>query len=155
MNKLKSIGPNTEPWGTHFLLPSTPGIVRLLLLSGPVCSSSHSLQYFYTGISEPGQGLPQFIVVGYVDGQLFVQYDSNTKQMLPQVSWIKDNEDSNYWDRETGNMRGDEPVFSNNINIAKNRYNQTGGEWRLGVAKMPPPVLSPAWREHFLIFFLK
>uniref|UniRef100_A0A8D0B905 MHC class I-like antigen recognition-like domain-containing protein n=1 Tax=Salvator merianae TaxID=96440 RepID=A0A8D0B905_SALMN len=111
------------------LVLTQPTLVATLTLMG-FCegSSSHSMKYFYTGVSEPGQGLPQFNAVGYVDGQLFSQYDSNTHEALPQVSWIKEVEKEypNFWEQETQNFQGTEPVFKENINIAKNRYNQTG-----------------------------
>uniref|UniRef100_A0A670HMX5 MHC class I-like antigen recognition-like domain-containing protein n=1 Tax=Podarcis muralis TaxID=64176 RepID=A0A670HMX5_PODMU len=76
-------------------------------------STSHSLRYFYTAVSEPGQELPQFIMVGYVDDQPFVQYDSDTKEALPQVPWIRkaEKEDPQYWKKITHLFQDTERVL--------------------------------------------
>uniref|UniRef100_A0A8C6Y0Z9 Ig-like domain-containing protein n=1 Tax=Naja naja TaxID=35670 RepID=A0A8C6Y0Z9_NAJNA len=82
-------------------------------------ASSHSLKYFYTAISEPSQGLPQFVTVGYLDGQVFVYYDSHTQKKQPRVSWIEKyvgKEDPQYWDRETQISRGNEEAFRRPLN---------------------------------------
>nr|XP_034963705.1 class I histocompatibility antigen, Gogo-B*0101 alpha chain-like isoform X3 [Zootoca vivipara] len=99
-----------------------------LLLQDCAGSTSHSLRYFFTAVSEPGQGLPQFIAVGYVDGQQFVQYDSDTKKMLPRVPWIRkvEKEDPQYWHRNTQRSQGNELVFRRNLQTLWNRYNQSG-----------------------------
>ncbi|XP_026548976.1 HLA class I histocompatibility antigen, A-68 alpha chain-like, partial [Notechis scutatus] len=94
-------------------------------------ASSHSLKYFYSSISDPSQGLPQFVGVGYVDGQVFVHYDSHSQRMQPRVSWIEKyvgKEDSQYWDRNTRNFRADEEVFRVGLETLRNRYNQSEGE---------------------------
>nr|XP_034961010.1 uncharacterized protein LOC118080190 [Zootoca vivipara] len=100
-----------------------------LLLLDCAGSTSHSLRYFGTALSEPDQGLPQFIAVGYVDDQQFVQYDSDTKKMLPRVPWIRkvEKEDPQYWDRNTQNAQGDEHRYREDLEIERNRYNQSGG----------------------------
>nr|XP_028573579.1 DLA class I histocompatibility antigen, A9/A9 alpha chain-like [Podarcis muralis] len=101
----------------------------LLLLLDCAGSTSHSLRYFYTAVSEPGQGLPQFIAVGYVDDQQYVQYDSDTKEYLPRVPWIRkvEKEDPQYWHRETQTLQGSELVFRVDLQTLQNRYNQSGG----------------------------
>ncbi|XP_032998309.1 H-2 class I histocompatibility antigen, Q9 alpha chain-like isoform X2 [Lacerta agilis] len=100
-----------------------------LLLQDCAGSTSHSLRYFYTAVSEPGQGLPQFIAVGYVDDQQFIQFDSDTKEALPHVPWIRKAEKVNpqYWHRETQNLKGTELNFRVNLQNLRNRYNQSGG----------------------------
>uniref|UniRef100_A0A8D0C5H5 Ig-like domain-containing protein n=1 Tax=Salvator merianae TaxID=96440 RepID=A0A8D0C5H5_SALMN len=92
-------------------------------------SLSHSLRYFYISFVEPDQGLCHFTIVGSLDGQHFVYYGSNTKKMLPQVSWIKEVEKEypQYWIRETQEARVAELVFRENTNTTMKRYNQTGG----------------------------
>ncbi|CAI5768682.1 H-2 class I histocompatibility antigen, Q9 alpha chain-like [Podarcis lilfordi] len=102
---------------------------HLLLLLDCAGSTSHSLRYFHTAMSEPGQGLPQFIAVGYVDDQQYVQYDSDTKEALPRVPWIRkvEKEDPQYWNWNTQIAQGAELVFRENLEIAMNRYNQSGG----------------------------
>ncbi|XP_060125868.1 BOLA class I histocompatibility antigen, alpha chain BL3-7-like [Zootoca vivipara] len=95
----------------------------------PGGSTSHSLRYFGTAMSEPGQGLPQFISVGYVDDQQFVQYDSDTKKALPRIPWIRkvEKEDPQYWHRATQTFQGNELRYRENLEIERNRYNQSGG----------------------------
>ncbi|XP_070593189.1 major histocompatibility complex class I-related gene protein-like isoform X2 [Erythrolamprus reginae] len=87
------------------------------------------MKYFYTGISEPSQGLPHFVAVGYVDDQLFSYYDSNSRQGQPRVSWMEkvEKEDPQYWDRNTRYFRGSEEDFRGNLEILRSRYNQSEG----------------------------
>ncbi|XP_062978983.1 H-2 class I histocompatibility antigen, Q9 alpha chain-like isoform X2 [Elgaria multicarinata webbii] len=110
-------------------------LLLLLLAAGALpggcsgSSSSHSLRYFYTGVSEPGQGLPQFIIVGYVDEQLFVQYDSNTQRARPRTPWMETvgEEDPSYWDRNSQIAQNDEQVFRVDLRNVPKYYNQSGG----------------------------
>ncbi|KAJ7303298.1 hypothetical protein JRQ81_012239, partial [Phrynocephalus forsythii] len=108
-----------------------------LLRTGTSSSSSspHSLRYFYTGVSEPGQGLPQFIAVGYVNGQLFVQYDSNTKRTETQATWMEKvtEEDPQYWERNTQIARRTEELFRVDMETVRNYYNLSKGfhTWQL------------------------
>ncbi|XP_032065708.1 major histocompatibility complex class I-related gene protein-like [Thamnophis elegans] len=52
-------------------------------------SSSHSLKVVYFGVSEPSQRLSHFVVLGYLDGELFAHYDSNSRKIQPRVSWME------------------------------------------------------------------
>ncbi|XP_070792415.1 class I histocompatibility antigen, F10 alpha chain-like isoform X1 [Pituophis catenifer annectens] len=92
-------------------------------------ASSHSLKYFYSSISEPSQGQPHFVIVGYVDGQVFVQYDSNSRRMKPRVSWIEKvgKEDPQYWDTESRKQWDVEESFRRGLEILRSRYNQSEG----------------------------
>ncbi|XP_061476667.1 RT1 class I histocompatibility antigen, AA alpha chain-like isoform X2 [Rhineura floridana] len=58
-----------------------------------------------------------------------VVYDSDTRQALPQVPWIKKVEgyDTSYWNKQTEISQGDELAFRVNLVTLQNRYNQTGG----------------------------
>ena len=104
-------------------------------------SSSHSLRYFYTGVSEPDQGLPRFIVVGYVDDQLFVKYDSNTRRAQPRAPWIQEKNNSQYWDRETRTFRNFESSFRASLVTVSKSYNHSGGELGWGRCRSPLPYL--------------
>ncbi|XP_065271561.1 RT1 class I histocompatibility antigen, AA alpha chain-like isoform X4 [Emys orbicularis] len=106
----------------------------LLLLLGAAatpggCSGPgpHSLRYFYTGVSEPGPGLPQFITVGYVDGQLFMDYSSERGSAVPRAEWMARNLDPQYWQRETQNLQSEQATFRANLNTLRGRYNQSAG----------------------------
>ncbi|XP_026548224.1 class I histocompatibility antigen, F10 alpha chain-like isoform X2 [Notechis scutatus] len=87
------------------------------------------MKYFYTSISDPSQGLPHFVGVGYVDGQVFVHYDSHSQRAKPRVSWMEKvgKEDPQYWDSQTQIARGAEETFRRNLEILRNRYNQSEG----------------------------
>uniref|UniRef100_A0AAY4CR95 Ig-like domain-containing protein n=1 Tax=Denticeps clupeoides TaxID=299321 RepID=A0AAY4CR95_9TELE len=96
---------------------------------------SHSLQYFYTGVTR-GINFPEFTDVGLVDGEQFVYYDSNIRQAIPKVDWIKNNEGPEYWTRVTQIAQGHEADFKANVGIAMQRFNQSGGihtfQWMYG-----------------------
>ncbi|XP_029769768.1 major histocompatibility complex class I-related gene protein-like, partial [Terrapene carolina triunguis] len=85
----------------------------------------HSLRYFYTAVSEPGPGLPQFIPVGYVDSQPIYHYDSETRRAESRAEWAKRSLDAQYWDGISQTLQGWEATFRANLNIARQRYNQS------------------------------
>ncbi|XP_070593226.1 H-2 class I histocompatibility antigen, Q9 alpha chain-like [Erythrolamprus reginae] len=90
-------------------------------------ASSHSMKYFITAISEPSQGLPHFVSLGYVDDQLFSYYDSHSRKSQPRVSWMEKvgKEYPQYWEAETQILRVHEEAFRGNLEILRNRYNQS------------------------------
>ncbi|XP_070792423.1 major histocompatibility complex class I-related gene protein-like [Pituophis catenifer annectens] len=110
-------------------------LVAVALRESCFGASSHSLKYFYTGISEPSQGQPHFVAVGYLDDQLFSYYDSHSQKMKPRVSWIEKvgKEDPKYWDRETQRERNTEESFREHLETLRSRYNQSEGlhTWQL------------------------
>ncbi|XP_074975742.1 major histocompatibility complex class I-related protein 1-like isoform X2 [Caretta caretta] len=106
--------------------------LRLLALLGAAAiqggySSPHSLRYFYTGVSQPGPGLPDFIEVGYVDGELIDHYDSETGRAQPRAEWMARNTDAQYWERNTQIFRGWEAGFRAGLVTLRGRYNQSAG----------------------------
>ncbi|XP_068519979.1 uncharacterized protein [Anas acuta] len=108
--------------------PSGFGLPLMLPLSAPhVPAKPHSLRYFYTAVSDPSLGVPQFVTVGSVDGEVFVYYDSETKRKEPRVDWIWANMDQQYWDRETEISRDNEQFFRVNLDTLRERYNQSRG----------------------------
>ncbi|KAK9405443.1 patr class I histocompatibility antigen B-1 alpha chain-like [Crotalus adamanteus] len=98
------------------------------------------MKYFVTSISEPSQGLPHFVSLGYVDSQVFVHYDSNSRREQPRVSWMEKvgKEDPQYWDRETQKEHGTEEAFRDNLETLRVRYNQS---------KEPPEVTMSSKTE--------
>ncbi|KAM3844406.1 major histocompatibility complex class I-related gene protein-like isoform 1-T1 [Vipera latastei] len=112
--------------------------VAVALRESCLGASSHSMKYFSTSISEPSQGQPQFVSVGYVDGQAFVHYDSNSRRREPRVSWMEKvgKEDPQYWDRNTQRVRGAEEGFREDLKTLRLRYNQSEGlhtwQWMVG-----------------------
>ncbi|XP_072304318.1 major histocompatibility complex class I-related gene protein [Eucyclogobius newberryi] len=89
---------------------------------------THSLKYFYTSSSQV-PNFPEFVGVGLVDDVEMVHYDSNTKRAEPKQDWMNKATEDNpqYWDRETGNFLNAQQVFKANIEIVRQRMNQTGG----------------------------
>ncbi|XP_062977973.1 RLA class I histocompatibility antigen, alpha chain 11/11-like [Elgaria multicarinata webbii] len=87
------------------------------------------------GVSEPSQGLPQFTATGYVDDQLFIQYDSDTKKAQARVPWMEklEKDDAQYLDRQTQALHGWVKKFRVDLENARNFYNQSKGfhTWQL------------------------
>ncbi|XP_039184981.1 major histocompatibility complex class I-related gene protein-like [Crotalus tigris] len=107
--------------------PSLLLLLPLLLLGAGVAdASSHALRYFFTGVSELGHGLPRFVIVGYLDDQQFVHYDSDSRRDLPRGSWIQrvDEDDAQYWDWQTQLSHSWELYFQLSL---WNRFNHTPG----------------------------
>ncbi|NWH55607.1 HA1F protein, partial [Fregata magnificens] len=78
-------------------------------------------------VSEPSPGVPQFTIVGYVDQNPFVRYDSETGKMEPRARWMADSVDQQYWDTQTLISKNNEQVHHLNLDILQTRYNQSGG----------------------------
>ncbi|XP_055521886.1 H-2 class I histocompatibility antigen, Q9 alpha chain-like [Leucoraja erinacea] len=87
---------------------------------------SHSLRYFYTAVT-PGSGVPEFTVVGYVDEEQIVHYDSDRRKVEPRQRWMAESQGADYWEEQTQIQRDVEPVFKSDIPIAMSRTNQSGG----------------------------
>ncbi|XP_039461423.1 class I histocompatibility antigen, F10 alpha chain-like isoform X3 [Oreochromis aureus] len=99
--------------------------VLLLGIQG-AAAVKHSLKYFYTASSQV-PNFPEFVVVGMVDEVQILQFDSNTMKTVSKQDWMNRNIDEQYWERETGGFVSAQQVFKANIEIAKQRFNQTGG----------------------------
>lgn len=104
-----------------------------MMTKGPfsrfVCmfTARHSLQYVYTSVS--GEiNFPEFTAVYLVDNVQFMYFDSNTMKAVPKTEWIRQNEGADYWNGETQKMIGQHQLDKNNIQVAKERFNQSAGK---------------------------
>ncbi|XP_072801540.1 HLA class I histocompatibility antigen, B alpha chain-like isoform X1 [Vicugna pacos] len=103
----------------------------LLLLSGALAlietrAGSHSMRYFYTGVSRPGRGEPRFISVGYVDDTQFVRFDSDAPNPReePRARWVEQ-EGPEYWERNTRICKDTAQTFRGSLNNLRGYYNQS------------------------------
>ncbi|XP_070703065.1 LOW QUALITY PROTEIN: class I histocompatibility antigen, F10 alpha chain-like [Pempheris klunzingeri] len=89
---------------------------------------THSLKYFFTA-SSGVPNFPEFVIVGLVDDVQMYHYDSETKRVEPKQDWMsKATADrADYWEWQTQLCQGTHQTFKGNIDIAKQRFNQTGG----------------------------
>ncbi|NWV23783.1 HA1F protein, partial [Origma solitaria] len=87
----------------------------------------HSLHYLDVTVSEPSLGVPQFMEIGYLDGIPITRYDSERGRMEPQTPWMAAGAEPEYWDSETRRSERYQHVDAWNLDILRERYNQSGG----------------------------
>uniref|UniRef100_A0A803TBN5 MHC class I-like antigen recognition-like domain-containing protein n=1 Tax=Anolis carolinensis TaxID=28377 RepID=A0A803TBN5_ANOCA len=116
-----------------------------LSLPPPPRSSSHSLRYFTTIVSDPGEKVPPFFSVGYVDDQEFVSYDAQARRDLPKVPWMRkvDKEDPQYWERNSQVAWNREQIFRVDLGTLSGYYNQSGGDSLYQMAKISKTSRGP------------
>ncbi|XP_033719874.1 BOLA class I histocompatibility antigen, alpha chain BL3-7 isoform X4 [Tursiops truncatus] len=103
----------------------------LLLLTGALAltetwAGSHSLRYFFTGVSRPGRGEPRFIAVGYVDDTQFVRFDGDAPnpRSEPRAPWMEQ-EGPEYWEEQTRIFKDAAQRYRVDLNTLRGYYNQS------------------------------
>ncbi|XP_077363341.1 major histocompatibility complex class I-related protein 1-like [Festucalex cinctus] len=93
-----------------------------------VMSVTHTLNYFMTTSSKVAK-LPEYWESTYVDGVQILHYDSKSRNTTAKQEWMNKitENDPYFWERETDGSIGNEQILKNNIEIAKERFNETGG----------------------------
>uniref|UniRef100_A0A674BU22 BOLA class I histocompatibility antigen, alpha chain BL3-7-like n=1 Tax=Salmo trutta TaxID=8032 RepID=A0A674BU22_SALTR len=86
--------------------------------------SIHTLKNFYTAASGD-ISFPEFIIVGLVDNTPYLYFDSNTKTAVPKTEWMKKSVGADYWDSMTQIGIGAHQTFKANIQVAKDRFNES------------------------------
>ncbi|CAJ0951331.1 unnamed protein product [Ranitomeya imitator] len=99
-------------------------VIRVIVCSSS--SDSHSLRYYYTGVSAPGYGIPEFSIVGYLDSEQTEIYNSDIGKSVPVAPWLK-KERPEQWLRKTLTCKANEDIFRHEVKIVMKRFNHTGG----------------------------
>ncbi|XP_014749736.1 PREDICTED: LOW QUALITY PROTEIN: class I histocompatibility antigen, F10 alpha chain-like, partial [Sturnus vulgaris] len=103
------------------------GLLELLWDPGGAPKVLHSLRYLSVAVSEPSPGVPEFMMIGFLDGIPFVRYDSERGRAVPLTKWIKDGAEPEYWDRMTETCKWNEHMDAWNLETLRDRYNQSRG----------------------------
>ncbi|XP_005337098.3 hereditary hemochromatosis protein isoform X2 [Ictidomys tridecemlineatus] len=134
-----------------------PLLLLLLLLVRTVVPQgrlprSHSLRYLFMGASELDLGLPLFEALGYVDDQLFVSYNHESRRAEARAPWVQGRTSSQLWLQLSQSLKGWDHMFTvdfwtimDNHNHSKESHtlqvmlgcevqadNSTRGFWRYG-----------------------
>lgn len=100
------------PWGLPVVADNPDPLAKVVMAElaklkldhKPWPAGTHSLRYHYLFLTEPGPQLPQFMVVGYVNDQPFIQFDSRQDQARAQASWMAA-VGAQYWETESQKQR--------------------------------------------------
>ncbi|XP_059184630.1 H-2 class I histocompatibility antigen, Q9 alpha chain-like [Centropristis striata] len=132
---------NTQSFTLVNLQTVTMQIFAALVLLGTALHGAapmtHSMMNFFTASSQV-PNFPEFVFVGLVNEIEVVHYDSNSRKSETKQEWMirATEDDPQYWQRETEILFGHQQRFKNNIEVAKQRFNQTGGvhivQWMIG-----------------------
>ncbi|PNI24992.1 HFE isoform 9 [Pan troglodytes] len=93
-----------------------PALLLLMLLQTAVLQGrllrSHSLHYLFMGASEQDLGLSLFEALGYVDDQLFVFYDHESRRVEPRTPWVSSRISSQMWLQLSQSLKGWDHMFT-------------------------------------------
>nr|XP_008260685.1 hereditary hemochromatosis protein isoform X1 [Oryctolagus cuniculus] len=93
-----------------------PALLLLLFVRAVVPQArpprSHSLLYLFMGASQPDLGLPLFEALGYLDDQLFVSYDHESRRAEPRAPWLQGGTSSQLWLQLSQSLKGWDHMFT-------------------------------------------
>lgn len=94
----------------------------------PFLIVTHSLKYFYTA-SSGIQTFPEFVAVGIVDEIEMIHFDSLTAKAELKHDWVHTVTKAHpeYLEYNTENFVVTQEVYKTNMEVAKERFNQSGG----------------------------
>ncbi|XP_014644169.1 PREDICTED: hereditary hemochromatosis protein isoform X1 [Ceratotherium simum simum] len=72
---------------------------------------SHSLRYLFMGASERDHGLPLFEALGYVDDELFVAYNHESRRAESRAQWVLGEAHSQLWLQLSQSLKGWDHMF--------------------------------------------
>ncbi|KAF6074623.1 homeostatic iron regulator [Phyllostomus discolor] len=72
----------------------------------------HSLRYLFMGATVPDLGLTPFEALGYVDDQLFVSYDHETRRAEPRTPWAWGGATGQLWLQLSQGLKGWDHMFT-------------------------------------------
>ncbi|XP_027621825.1 hereditary hemochromatosis protein isoform X1 [Tupaia chinensis] len=96
-------------------------------------TGSHSLRYLFMGASEPDLGLPLFEALGYVDDQLFVSYDHESRRAEPRAPWVPSGTSSRQWLQLSQGLKGWDHMFTVDLWTIMDNQNHSKGSHTLQV----------------------
>ncbi|XP_040105938.1 hereditary hemochromatosis protein isoform X2 [Oryx dammah] len=112
-----------------------PALLLLILLRTAATQGrpprSHSLRFLFMGASKPDLGLPLFEALGYVDDQLFVSYDHESRRAERRAPWLWGRATSQLWLQLSQNLKGWDHMFIVDFWTIMDNHNQS---------KVPPLV---------------
>ncbi|XP_047413227.1 hereditary hemochromatosis protein isoform X2 [Sciurus carolinensis] len=103
------MGPRARRALPLLLLPLL--LVRIGVPQGPA-PRSHSLHYLFMGASEMDLGLPLFEALGYVDDQLFVFYNHESRRAEARAPWVQGRTSSQLWLQLSQGLKGWDHMFT-------------------------------------------
>ncbi|XP_045407936.1 hereditary hemochromatosis protein isoform X3 [Lemur catta] len=93
-----------------------PALLLLMFLRTAVPQGrqlrSHSLHYLFMGASELDFGPSLFEALGYVDDQLFVYYDHESRRAEPRAPWVWNRTSSQLWLQLSQSLKGWDHMFT-------------------------------------------
>lgn len=81
------------------------------------------------GASQPDLGLPLFEALGYVDDQLFVSYDHESRRAEPRAPWVLGRAASPLWLPLSQSLKGWDHMFTVDFGTIMDNCNHLKGTW--------------------------